>query len=119
MRRARLPINQQAAHIANEKLRAQTGGKPIDPKSPSANALREQWMDAYVAAGGKVENVPPAQRPVGSPVQPCPLGYIELQYRHADATPVRGAGFDYAGQLNVPISYSHNAGTRQRCLRRW
>jgi hypothetical protein len=89
MRRVKQPVNQQAARVANQKF----GGKPPNPLSPSFNVQREQWMDAYVAAGGKVENETTAQRLFDSMIQPCTLGYIELQYLHVDQTPVRGAGY--------------------------
>ncbi|HYO55260.1 hypothetical protein [Archangium sp.] len=83
MRRVKLPLNQQAARIANEKIRA-----------PASNVLREKWLDAYSAAGGMVENETPSQRTPKSPIQPCTLGYIELQYLHVDATPVCGARYE-------------------------
>ncbi|ATB42655.1 hypothetical protein CYFUS_008134 [Cystobacter fuscus] len=93
MKRAKLPINARAARIANEKLMATTGGQALDPLSSTNVPQREQWLKDYAAAGGKVEEANTSTNSVKSAVQSCPLRHIDLQYRHADSTPVAGAQY--------------------------
>jgi hypothetical protein len=79
-RRAVKPINEDAARAANDAIAAETGGRPLT-MGPEDAALREKWMDAYVAAGGEIEETgkTPKEDPT-EPVKPCPkrLQWIKL-----------------------------------------
>ena len=93
-RHARLPLNPVAVAAANEALWAahpELGRRQLT-MGPADAALRREWMDAYLAAGGQVEpasptptptptpgptpnpnpNPTPPPRPIDDPVQPCP-----------------------------------------------
>jgi type VI secretion system secreted protein VgrG len=73
MRRAKRPFNQAAIASANDAVANLTTppGRPLDPHSSEDAALRKKWMDAYAAAGGEVETVPPGD-PSTSVKTPCP-----------------------------------------------
>ncbi|HYO73799.1 MAG TPA: hypothetical protein VEU33_47810 [Archangium sp.] len=79
-----------AAHTA---VSSETGGRCIDPTSEADAALRKKWLDAYGAAGGAVEEVPDAGRPLTNIIQPCPLWQIDLLYQYVDGSPVGGATY--------------------------
>lgn len=68
-RRARRPLNPAAAAAANNALAAETGGRSI---RPGETALREKWMDAYIAAGGKYDVVGKRRKKPKECVEPCP-----------------------------------------------
>lgn len=53
-RRAVQPLNAAARDAADAELAKITGGRPLT-MGPEDAELREKWMDAYEAAGGKVE----------------------------------------------------------------
>jgi len=55
--------------------------------------LREEWLDAYARAGGRVDDDPIVPEVVGAPVKACPLRRIDLRYRHADGSPVANARY--------------------------
>ncbi|MFN7935041.1 MAG: hypothetical protein U0R19_17055 [Bryobacteraceae bacterium] len=84
-RRALKPIDREAARAADEAIARETGGRPLT-MSREDEALREKWMDAYIANGGKVQgggNRPAHRKPNAdptNPVQPCPkrLEWIRL-----------------------------------------
>ncbi|MBS1824893.1 MAG: hypothetical protein JST93_06205 [Acidobacteria bacterium] len=86
-RRALKPIDQEAARAADEAIAAETGGRPLTMGREDA-ALRERWMDAYVANGGKLQgdrSKPAVRKPDPTdPVQPCPkrLEWIRLITLH-------------------------------------
>lgn len=109
MKRVKLPLNAKAARAATQVLRAGSGGGP--PSSNPADApLRERWIQAYAAAGGDVEDESARRISLKSPVAPCPIKDIALQYLHADLTPVANACYVvqshsgtvwYQGQLDA------------------
>lgn len=73
MRRAIQPLDPSAVQAANAAVAAHTDplGRPLT-LAPEDAALREQWTDAYEAAGGRVQAPGPTSKPVGSPAVPCP-----------------------------------------------
>lgn len=83
------PLNQAAVASANdafyaahpEMIGADGERIPIGDGADHA-AYRSEWMDLYVAAGGKLEEDDPG----GSedPVQPCPLSWIKFQFLASD-----------------------------------
>ncbi|MBL8178403.1 MAG: hypothetical protein JNK48_27260 [Bryobacterales bacterium] len=84
-RRAIRPVDPDAARAADEAIASETGGRPLT-MGDNDEALREKWMDAYVANGGKVRGA--KAKPAGNkpkkdptnPVEPCPkrLEWIRL-----------------------------------------
>jgi hypothetical protein len=89
--RAILPLNAEAAKAADQTLVLRQ--KSVNSGPPRTSVQREQWLEAYAEAGGKVEKVQPSGRPVRSAVAPCPLKRIDLKYLQADGTPVAGAQY--------------------------
>jgi type VI secretion system secreted protein VgrG len=78
MRRLRHPLNPKAVKAANAAIGAETGGRPLTME-PEDAALREKWIDAYLAAGGEEEK--PDSRNVKENKQNCPnKNWVELQY---------------------------------------
>jgi hypothetical protein len=79
-RRATPPLDPAAEEAANNAIASETGGRPLT-MGPEDEELRKKWMDAYEAAGGKVEETGagPKHDPT-DPVMPCPkrLTSIEL-----------------------------------------
>ena len=65
--RATRPLNEDAVRAAN----AAVGGKKLGT-GPEDGDLREKWMEAYVAAGGKAVPVVPKGRSPGGAVCACP-----------------------------------------------
>src|SRR5262245_28021861 len=70
-RRATRPLNTDAVKAANAAVAAETGGRPLT-LGPEDAALRKKWMDAYIAAGGKYEEVSPGGSAPGEVKTPCP-----------------------------------------------
>lgn len=73
-RRAKQPLNAGAVTAANEALwtaHPELKGRQLT-MGPEDAALRKEWMDAYIAAGGQVEGGDPP-KPPEDPVTPCPL----------------------------------------------
>ena len=68
-RRATQPLNPDAVKAANAAVAAETGGRALT-MGPEDAALRKKWMDAYIAAGGAYEEVPPSGNKPGDPVAP-------------------------------------------------
>jgi hypothetical protein len=71
-RRAQRPLDASAVALANDALwgaHPELGGRQLT-MGPEDAALRKEWMDAYVALGGKVEEKKP-DTPT-NPVQQCP-----------------------------------------------
>lgn len=95
--RARLPLNPAARQAADDAVRDSTTppGRRLDPTSPEDAKLRQAWMKAYAAAGGKVE-ASRSSLPIGGPALPC-KHHIELQYLHCDGSPVKGAKYHIRG----------------------
>jgi hypothetical protein len=85
VRHAKLPLNPDAVKAADDALYAnhpELGGRKLT-MSPEDGALRKEWMDSYLAAGGQAdEPCPPT--PPGSPAVPCP----------AKANPCAGQGLN-------------------------
>ncbi len=71
-RRAKRPLKQEAVTAANQAVRDKTSppGRSLDPDSPEDAALRTQWMDAYIAAGGETDDPPTPTKPADV-VVPC------------------------------------------------
>jgi hypothetical protein len=72
-RRAQRPLDTSAVASANQalwKAHPELNGRQLT-MGPEDAALRKEWMDAYVAAGGKVEEKKP-DTPTNT-VQNCPL----------------------------------------------
>lgn len=102
MRRLQRPLDPQAVAAANDAVRAQTGGRPLTTE-PEDAALRKQWVDAYLAAGGKERKV--TSRRVASAVQPCrPPIWTELQYSYVSGRGVPGAGYTITDADGHPIA---------------
>lgn len=73
VRRAVKPLDAKAVAAADAAFHAahpELGGKPLSATDPKQGGLRKEWMDLYIANGGKVEEVP--NPPPNSPTQPCP-----------------------------------------------
>lgn len=89
-RRARKPIDPDAARAADEAIASETGGRPLT-MGPEDEALREKWMDAYIANGGKLkgDKAKPGRKPKPDPtdpVEPCPkrlewIRLVSLEYK--------------------------------------
>jgi hypothetical protein len=93
MRRLQRPLDPNAVKAANAALMAETGGRQLTME-PEDGELREKWVDAYLAAGGK-EVKDFNSKPVKKPVEACPTNkWIELRYLHCDGTPVKKAKFN-------------------------
>ena len=69
MRRAKLPLDAGACAQANAAVASQCQ-RPITLDARDA-AMRRQWMDAYVAAGGAVEQDMNITQQAGAIVAPC------------------------------------------------
>lgn len=67
-RRAVQPLDPDALAAANAAVEPETGGRPL---RMDETELRKKWMDAYVAAGGKVEEVGPKGKKPKDPCEPC------------------------------------------------
>jgi len=93
MRRLQRPLDPNAVKAANAALKAETGGRQLTME-PEDTALREKWVDSYLAAGGKeVKNF--NSNSVKKPVEACPTSkWIELHYWHCDGTPVKKAKYN-------------------------
>lgn len=69
--------------------------QPLGARDPSQAALRTEWLNAYEAAGGKMEGRPTTTpQKVGNCVQPCPKQPAHLTVRVTYdplPAPVRGA----------------------------
>jgi hypothetical protein len=78
-RRATPPLDPAAEKAANDAIASETGGRPLT-MGPEDEELREKWMDAYEAAGGKVEETGggPKHDPT-DPVMPCPKRLLTLE----------------------------------------
>lgn len=70
-RRAVRPLDPAAIAAADAAVAAETGGRPLT-MGPEDAALREKWMDAYVAAGGKVKVVGRRGSKPSDPCENCP-----------------------------------------------
>jgi hypothetical protein len=78
MARARLPLDPAAVAAADAAVRDRTApaGRRLDPASPQDASLRVEWMAAYAAAGGAVDELDddaPVDDPVVSCCSPAPL----------------------------------------------
>jgi hypothetical protein len=62
------PIDPNAAGIADAALFEETGGAPI---TEDQDELQKKWMDAYIAAGGKVKAIKTGGGGPGSLCVPC------------------------------------------------
>jgi hypothetical protein len=69
-RRLAPPPNDDAMRAADAAVAEDAGGRPLT-SAPEDAELRSKWMDAYVAAGGKVEEVKPAGKRPDSVQQTC------------------------------------------------
>jgi len=72
MARARLPLDPAAVARADAAIRERTTppGRPLDPASPRDASLRVEWMAAYAAAGGAVDELD-EDASVDDPVVKC------------------------------------------------
>jgi hypothetical protein len=124
-RRATQPLNPAAVSAADNKIYSTHESDPrpnalydasgnrraLNPCDPAQAALRSEWMDSYVANGGKVEPGGPSCNPF-TPVQPCPskskkpaprpsvdpkLAHIEVYVRSNIGIPIEGAEVDING----------------------
>jgi hypothetical protein len=78
-RRATPPLDPGAEKAANEAIASETGGRPLT-MGPEDEALRNQWMDAYEAAGGKVEETGSGlKHDPTDPVMPCPKRLLTIE----------------------------------------
>lgn len=85
-RRAQRPLNLAAVDAADDEIYAKHekdprpnalydadgNRKPLDSKDPAQANLRREWMDSYVAHGGKVESTRPNLTPPAGPTTGCP-----------------------------------------------
>jgi len=76
-RRAVKPLDPEAVKAANAAIAAETGGRALT-MGPEDAELRKKWMDAYVAAGGKVEPAKSAGRAPGESTTKCPKDLVDL-----------------------------------------
>lgn len=67
------PIDPNAAAMADAALFEETGGAPI---TEDQDELQKKWMDAYIAAGGKVKTIPIGGGDPGSPCVKCPKNIV-------------------------------------------
>lgn len=90
-RRAKKPLNQTAIAAANTVVHKQTEppGRRLHPSSSEDANLRDQWMDAYIAAGGELEGKNLRRKPPAAPVEPCPRGALVVIVKDANGTPVQ------------------------------
>ena len=65
------PENQAAMKAANAAVAGETGGRRLTMSSKDA-ALREKWMDAYIAAGGDYVEVKPKNKKSTGTCVNCP-----------------------------------------------
>jgi hypothetical protein len=102
-RRAKRPLDPDAVQAANEELWAahpELNRRQLTMR-PEDGDLRKEWMDAYVAAGGEVEEPKPPKAP-GDPVVPCPTS------QDPNITTVSGpkdlgcGGFDWKIWFDIP-----------------
>jgi hypothetical protein len=70
-RRVVPPLDPVAIRAADDAVRGETGGRSLT-MDPADAGLREKWMDAYEAAGGKTERARPRGKKVGSVKEECP-----------------------------------------------
>lgn len=79
-RRIKRPPNEDAIAAANAAVYNLTDppGRKVDPNSEADEALRKKWMDAYVAAGGKLEEDTPRPCPPEDLSVPCPYTKMPL-----------------------------------------
>jgi|SRR5688572_5055885 len=76
-RRAVKPLDPEAVKAANAAIEAETGGRQLT-MGPEDAELRKKWMDAYVAAGGKVEEAKKAGRAPGESTEKCPKDLVDI-----------------------------------------
>lgn len=75
--RARRPLNLDAVEAANAAVTPRTGGRPLTLETSDAE-LRNEWMKAYIKAGGKVERVDSnAPADETKPTKDCPCAPIQ------------------------------------------
>ena len=67
-RRAVHPLDPDALQAANDAVAPETGGRPL---RLDETELRKKWMEAYEAAGGKVEEVPFRGKKVKESCESC------------------------------------------------
>lgn len=128
MRRAKEPLNPAAVKAADAAVAGKTGGRPLT-MGPEDAALRKEWMDAYEAAGGEVEEgggsgggsgsagsltpsnpefpgmtkIAPPKKKVGSPKAECPgQCWAVVTYHYAINGPAKGGAV--AGALVTVLS---------------
>ena len=101
-RRAKRPLSEAAVKSANEALwsaHPELKGRQLT-MGPEDAALRKEWMDAYVATGGAVED-PKPEKPA-DPVKKCP------KFQDPNITTVGGpkdlgcGGFDWKVWFDIP-----------------
>lgn len=94
-RRAARPLDHKARQKANEGLYSRHAGDPrpnalydeaghrkrLSDSDPTQAKLRSEWMDLYVANGGKLEDSKgfSTGSKVGEAVEPCPLCWIRFR----------------------------------------
>jgi hypothetical protein len=70
--RAVRPLDPDAVAAADAAVAPETGGRRLT-MGPEDQQLRDKWMRAYVAAGGKVEPIKPKNRAPNGCTENCPL----------------------------------------------
>ncbi|HYH14958.1 MAG TPA: hypothetical protein VD794_07055, partial [Flavisolibacter sp.] len=99
MRRAKLPLDAKAVAVADEAVKAKTGGRLLTTHLEDA-VLRKEWMDAYIEVAGPDSFIDTRENHKKTPEvkQDCPLeeknNFIELQYSYADGDGVAGASYE-------------------------
>ncbi len=84
VRHAKLPLNPDAVKAADEALyknHPELDGRKLT-MGPEDGALRKEWMDSYLAAGGAVDSPKPPSPPPG-PTTPCPPSTYDKQLKEA------------------------------------
>lgn len=108
-RRAQRPLDAAAVLKADDAFYAAhpemvDGGKrvsiPVSPNDPCSKLMSEEWLDTYVANGGKVDSKSFPTCKVGSVATPCPAAKKALTASEA------AAAFNVlAGNRNTPFNY--------------
>jgi predicted Zn-dependent protease with MMP-like domain len=100
--RLKLPLNQESATRADDEFYAhhpelvQDGKRiPLDANDPAQANLREEWIDLYVANGGKLEATAPSKKPADI-IQSCLIcaadkGLLVVNVVDPHGLPIEGA----------------------------
>lgn len=99
--RIKKPLDKKAVAKANQAIKNKTvpPGRKLSPTSKSDADLRHQWMNAYIAAGGPLEEAP-VKKPPADTMEPCPLcgkGILAIKVSDDKGNPRTGVEVNVEG----------------------